>query len=81
MDQKLRNKLVLIKDIVVIVIFAVSIWMLVTSIKNEREAYRILNQSNKYLEEGKRIDSLLIFRQGLKDSVYVLPSDTIGEVD
>ncbi len=60
--------------------FVVSIWFLVTSVKNEREAYRILNQSKEYLEESRQLDSLMEFRTAIRDSVFVEPSDTSNEL-
>ncbi len=51
----------------VILMFMVSIWLLVTSVKNEREAYRILNQSKDYLDESRRLDSLMEFKGAIRD--------------
>jgi len=48
--------------------FVASIWMLVTSVKNEREAYRILKESSDYFEQSKLLDSLIELKMVGRDS-------------
>ena len=83
MDSKRFKILMLAKDVLVVLMFVVSIWMLVTSVKNEREAYRILKEADDIFERTRKLDSLVDVRLQLSDSV-VLPhiegKDDIGEI-
>jgi len=54
--------------------------LLVTSVKNEREAYRILKESSDYFEQSKLLVSLIELKMAGRDSVFFLPPDTIGEL-
>jgi len=74
------KRLILIKDGLVILMFVASIWLLVTSVKNEREAYRILKESSDYFEQSKLLDSLIELKMAGRDSVFFKPPDTIGEL-
>ena len=75
MHPKRLKIIILMKDV-----FVVSIWMLVTSIKNEREAYRILKESSDYFEQSKMLDSLIELKMAGRDSLFFQPQDTIGEL-
>ncbi len=68
------------KDVLVVLMFVVSIWMLVTSVKNERKAYRILKESSDYFEQSKMLDSLIELKMAGRDSLLFQPQDTIGEL-
>ncbi len=68
------------KDVMVVIMFVVSISMLVTSIENEREACRILKESSDYFEQSKQLDSLIKLKMAGRDSLFFQPQDTIGEL-
>ncbi len=68
MDSKRFKILMLAKDVLVGLIFVVSIWLLVTSVKNEKEPYRILSESDQVFQRTKKLDSLINVRIELGDS-------------
>ena len=84
MQSKRLKILVLTKDVLVVLMFVVSIWMLVTSVKNEREAYRILKEADDIFDRTRRLDSLVDVRLKLSDTTlfepYLEGEHDIGEV-
>jgi len=74
MHPKRLKIIILIKDVLVVLMFAVSIWFLVTSTKNEREAYRILKEADDIFERTRRLDSLVDVRIKLSDSALFEPN-------
>jgi len=45
--------------------------MLVTSVKNEREVYRILKEADDIFERTRRLDSLVDVRLELSDTAII----------
>ena len=73
MDSKRLKILMLAKDILVVLMFVVSIWLMVTSVKNESEAYQILGEADELFERTRKVDSLINIRIELEDSLFVQP--------
>ena len=75
MNSKRLKILMLAKDILVVLMFVVSIWLIVTSVKNEREAYRILGEAGQVFERTRKLDSLIDVRK-----LPFLPAICVGDL-